>query len=164
MKLSAILFLYILSGFSSSYAQNYVFEDPKAKIKLNISQQNDSTMTLKVEFANKSKASIYVDAQKPLTYTWLSKGNLLVVGYGSDSKAFAGSEFPVAQIKGGETKEFFITVPRARLHNKFKMSLAVSYFESSESASEDLLTNASVRQKRGKWNQAEYYLPVLLKN
>jgi hypothetical protein len=139
---------------SVSTPQHYVFGDNKARIKVTVVRSNDS-LALKVEFANQSGSSFYIDAEKPISYQWTPAGNELLIEYGADTRN--ESEFPVTLIKGGETKDLLITLPRKT--NKFKMNLLVSYYESSSST--QLL---SLRTKgKGRWNWSEYHVPVLLK-
>ncbi|MES2733490.1 MAG: hypothetical protein V4714_17230 [Bacteroidota bacterium] len=139
---------------------SYVFEDTKAKLNVLLSQSGDS-LKVSISVINNSKASLYVDAATPITYNWSRKGDLLTIEYGSDMNSFNESEFPVAQIKGGESKQFAIYVPSKT--NKFKMNVKVSYYQSPVVASGSVVLNSSVRQKRGNWNWSQYYVPVFLK-
>ena len=134
-------------------SQSYVFGDTKARIKV-ILQRSDDSLTLKFEFANHSKSSFYIDAVRPISYQWSPSGNELILEYGSDGTKESG--FPVTQIKGGETNNLLITLPKKT--NKFKMNLMVAYFESSSSATQTQLSG------KGNWIWSAYKVPVLLKN
>jgi hypothetical protein len=138
---------------TSQVSQSYVFGDTKAKIKVTL-QRSDDSLTLKVEFANQSKSSFFIDAVKPISYKWSANGSELLVEYGSDGTKESG--FPVTQIKGGETNDLVISLPRKT--NKFKMNLLVAYFESTSSAPQTILSS------KGNWKWSEYKVPVLLKN
>ncbi len=142
---------------SNSTAQSYVFSDSKARIKVTLNQLNDS-LTLKIEFTNQSNSSVYIDAEMPLSYQWTPAGNELMIEYGSDSSK--ESAFPVIQIKGGETRDFLLKMPRKT--TKFKMNLLVSYFESTSLAVQNVLLNASNR--KGSWKWSQYHVPILLKH
>jgi galactose mutarotase-like enzyme len=139
---------------------SYVFEDTKGKLTVLLSQSGDS-VKVSVSVINNSKASFYVDAATPITYNWSPKGDLLTIEYGSDMNSFNEDEFSVAQIKGGETKQFAINVPSKT--TKFKMNVKVSYYQSPVVAPESVVLNSSIRQKRGNWNWSQYTVPVLLK-
>jgi hypothetical protein len=138
---------------ATNTSQSYVFGDTKARIKVTLHRSDDS-LTLKFEFANQSTSSFYIDAVKPISYQWSPSGNELILEYGSDGTKESG--FPVTQIKGGETNDLIITLPRKT--NKFKMNLLVAYFESSSSATQTQLSG------KGNWKWSAYKVPVLLKN
>lgn len=138
-------------------AQSYVFSDNKARIKVTLDPLNDS-LTLKIEFTNQSASPVYIDAEMPLSYQWTPAGNELRIEYGSDSSK--ESAFPVIQIKGGETRDFLLILPRKT--TKFKMNLLVSYFESSLPTVQNVLLSDTNR--KGSWKWSQYHVPILLKH